>query len=118
MPQMSGVEFLHQAMEIYPDAKRALLTAYADTDAAIQAINEVKIDHFLLKPWDPPENELYPVLDDLLEDWQANYHPPFEGTRVLGTAGMPAAMSCAIFWRATTFLINGSMSNWRPAIRK
>ncbi|HME07080.1 MAG TPA: FAD-dependent oxidoreductase [Bryobacteraceae bacterium] len=84
MPHMSGVEFLHQAMAIYPDAKRALLTAYADTDAAIQAINEVKIDHFLLKPWDPPENELYPVLDDLLEDWQANYHPPFEGTRVLG----------------------------------
>ena len=84
MPQMSGVEFLHQAMELFPGAKRALLTAYADTDAAIQAINDAKVHHYLSKPWDPPENELYPVLDDLLEDWQANYRPPFEGTRVLG----------------------------------
>jgi len=84
MPQMSGVEFLHQAMEIYPDAKRALLTAYADTDAAIQAINDAKVHHYLSKPWDPPESELYPVLDDLLEDWQANYRPPYEGHRVLG----------------------------------
>ena len=85
MPQMSGVEFLRQALEIYPDAKRALLTAYADTDAAIQAINQVAVHHYLMKPWDPPETELYPVLEDMLEDWQANYHPPFEGTRVLGT---------------------------------
>src|SRR5271165_2398068 len=85
MPQMSGVEFLRQALEIYPDAKRALLTAYADTDAAIQAINQVAVHHYLMKPWDPPETELYPVLEDMLEDWQANYRPPFEGTRVLGT---------------------------------
>jgi thioredoxin reductase (NADPH) len=84
MPQMSGVDFLHEAMSIYPDAKRALLTAYGDTDAAIKAINQVKIHHYLLKPWDPPETQLYPVLEDLLEDWQANFHPPFEGIRVLG----------------------------------
>ncbi|MBI4787612.1 MAG: FAD-dependent oxidoreductase [Chloroflexi bacterium] len=84
MPEMTGVEFLAAALEIYPDAKRVLLTAYADTNAAIQAINEVKLDHYLLKPWDPPEENLYPVLQDLLDDWQANFRPAFEGVRVLG----------------------------------
>jgi len=68
MPQLNGVEFLQQAIEFYPHAKRALLTAYADTDAAIQAINAVAIHHYLLKPWDPPEEKLYPVIDDLLSD--------------------------------------------------
>ena len=85
MPQLDGVGFLSQAMELYPDAKRALLTAYADTDAAIRAINEVKIHHYLLKPWDPPEEQLYPVIDDLLDDWLSNYKPPFDGIRVLGS---------------------------------
>src|SRR5271166_2193926 len=89
MPQMTGVEFLGQAMEFFPDAKRVLLTAYADTDAAIQAINGAKIHHYLLKPWDPPEEHLYPVLDDLLEDWRASFRPPFEGMRVLGTRWSP-----------------------------
>ena len=84
MPLVSGVEFLEQAMTIYPDAKRALLTAYADTDAAIRAINTVKIDYYLMKPWEPPEEQLYPVLDDLLDDWQASYRPGFEGIRVIG----------------------------------
>jgi thioredoxin reductase (NADPH) len=84
MPQMSGVEFLEQAMEYYPGAKRVLLTAYADTDAAIRAINSVKIDYYLLKPWEPPEEHLYPVLNDLLDDWQAAFRPPFEGLRVVG----------------------------------
>lgn len=84
MPEMSGVEFIRRAIDIYPDARRVLLTAYADTDAAIQAINEAKIHHYLLKPWDPPERQLYPVLDDLLEDWQASYRPAFSGVRVLG----------------------------------
>jgi thioredoxin reductase (NADPH) len=84
MPQMNGVEFLAQAMTFYPEARRALLTAYADTDAAIQAINAVAIHHYLLKPWDPPEAQLYPVLDDLLDDWRAAYRPPFEGVRVVG----------------------------------
>ena len=89
MPQMTGVEFLGQAMEFFPKAKRVLLTAYADTDAAIQAINSAKIHHYLLKPWDPPEEHLYPVLDDLLADWMGSFRPPFEGMRVLGTRWNP-----------------------------
>ena len=84
MPGMTGVEFLEQAIASFPDAKRVLLTAYADTNAAIRAINAVKLDHYLMKPWDPPQEQLYPVLDDLLEDWQASYRPPFEGIRVVG----------------------------------
>ena len=71
MPKMDGVAFLKEAMQIFPDAKRALLTAYADTSAAIGAINEANIHFFFLKPWDPPEEHLYPQLDDLLDDWQA-----------------------------------------------
>src|SRR6266404_3765793 len=89
MPRMSGVEFLEKAIELYPDAKRALLTAYADTDAAIRAINSVQIDHYLMKPWDPPEERLYGVVDDLLDDWQASYHPMFEGVRVIGHRWSP-----------------------------
>jgi thioredoxin reductase (NADPH) len=84
MPQMSGVEFLEQARTVFPDAKRVLLTAYADTEAAIRAINTVKVDYYSMKPWDPPEVNLYPVLDDLLGDWQAQYRPPFQGIRVIG----------------------------------
>lgn len=84
MPRMTGVEFLEKAIELFPEAKRALLTAYADTDAAIRAINNVHIDHYLMKPWDPPEERLYGVIDDMLDDWQASYHPAFEGVRVLG----------------------------------
>src|SRR5437764_4904940 len=89
MPRMDGIEFLQQAMGIYPSAKRALLTAYADTNAAISAINEAGINYFFLKPWDPPEEHLYPQLDDLLDDWQASYRPAFEGIRVLGTRWSP-----------------------------
>lgn len=89
MPQMSGVEFLEQAMSMFPDAKRALLTAYADTDAAIRAINTTKIDYYLMKPWDPPEERLYPVLDDLLDYWLVNFRPPFEGIRVIGNRWSP-----------------------------
>src|SRR5579884_1986932 len=84
MPHMTGVEFLAQAINLFPDAKRVLLTAYADTEAAIQAINTVRIDYYLMKPWDPPEEQLYPVLQDLLDDWIADYHPPFQGVRVVG----------------------------------
>ena len=91
MPGLSGVEFLEQALTLYPDAKRVLLTAYADTDAAIAAINEAGIDHYLLKPWHPPEENLYPVLDELLEDWQAAFPPQFEGIRVLGNRWSPAS---------------------------
>jgi thioredoxin reductase (NADPH) len=89
MPHMSGVEFLAQATRLYPDAKRALLTAYADTNAAIEAINTAAVHYYLLKPWDPPEEALYPVLDDLLDDWQAGYRPPFEGIRIVGHRWSP-----------------------------
>ena len=85
MPQMNGIEFLARAIQSHPEPKRVLLTAYADTDAAIKAINEVKLNHYLLKPWDPPEQHLYPVLDDLLERWRESYRAPFEGVRLLGT---------------------------------
>lgn len=89
MPRMNGVEFLQEGMQLFPEAKRALLTAYADTTAAISAINEASINYFFLKPWDPPEDHLYPQLDDLLDDWRASYRPAFEGIRVLGTRWSP-----------------------------
>lgn len=89
MPHMDGVGFLQEARQIYPEAKRALLTAYADTTAAISAINQANIDYFFMKPWDPPAEHLYPQLNDLLDDWQASYRPAFEGIRVLGTRWSP-----------------------------
>src|ERR1700693_1294056 len=89
MPQMDGVTFLQEAMRMFPEAKRALLTAYADTNAAISAINQANINYFFLKPWDPPAEHLYPQLDDLLDDWKASYRPAFEGIRVLGTRWSP-----------------------------
>src|SRR6202453_4833076 len=84
MPGMTGVEFLERSRAVYPECRRVLLTAYADTEAAIQAINSARIHYYLNKPWDPPEEKLYPVLSDLLEDWTAGYQPPFEGLRVIG----------------------------------
>ncbi|MBB4080385.1 thioredoxin reductase (NADPH) [Lewinella aquimaris] len=84
MPEMLGVEFLEKARPIYPNAKRVLLTAYSDTEAAIKAINDVQLDYYLLKPWDPPEEKLFPVLDELLEDWKLGYRPAFRGIRVVG----------------------------------
>ncbi len=89
MPGMTGVEFLERARELYPEARRVLLTAYADTEVAIRAINTARIHYYLTKPWDPPEEKLYPVLTDLLEDWQAGYRPPFEGLRVIGHRWSP-----------------------------
>jgi thioredoxin reductase (NADPH) len=97
MPEMSGVDFISRAINLYPEAKRVLLTAYADTDAAIQAINHARIHHYLLKPWDPPEEQLYPVLDDLLEDWQANHRPVFAGVRVLGHRWSPRSYAIRDF---------------------
>jgi len=91
MPRMTGVDFLERAMEFYPEAKRALLTAYADTDAAIRAINNAQVDYYLMKPWHPPEEKLYPVLDDLLEDWRTSFRPPFQGIRVIGHRWSPHA---------------------------
>src|SRR5271165_5428219 len=81
MPRMDGVGFLQAAREIFPDAKRALLTAYADTNAAISAINQANLDYFFMKPWDPPSEHLYPQLNELLDDWRATYRPAFEGVR-------------------------------------
>jgi thioredoxin reductase (NADPH) len=89
MPRMDGVGFLQEARQIFPDAKRALLTAYADTNAAISAINQANLDYFFMKPWDPPSENLYPQLDDLLGDWRASYRPAFQGIRVLGTRWSP-----------------------------
>lgn len=89
MPAMTGVELLGEARPIYPEAKRVLLTAYADTDAAISAINDIRLDYYLMKPWDPPEERLFPVLDDLLDDWLARHRPVFEGVRVIGHRWSP-----------------------------
>jgi thioredoxin reductase (NADPH) len=85
MPEMSGVEFLEQAILAYPQAKRVLLTAYADTEAAIASINEVGLDYYLMKPWHPPEERLYPILDELIEDWKMHVRMPYEGIRIAGT---------------------------------
>src|SRR5581483_1391630 len=84
MPQLNGIEFLEQAMDLFPRARRALLTAYADTDAAIQAINVVDVDHYLLKPWDPPEEKFYPVVDELLEQWKSAGDREVEEVKVVG----------------------------------
>src|ERR1700738_1348464 len=84
MPQMNGIEFLERAMDVYPGARRVLLTAYADTGAAIDAINVVDLDHYLLKPWDPPEEKLYPVVDALLDAWLESDHRPGPGTKGVG----------------------------------
>jgi len=97
MPSMTGTAFLLEAQKVFPEAKRILLTAYADTDAAIQAINDVGLDQYLMKPWTPPEDKLYPVLDDALDDWQANADKPFEGVRVFGTTWSPTTFEIKAF---------------------
>ena len=97
MPEMTGTEFLLAAQEVFPQAKRLLLTAYADTEAAIQAINDVGLDQYLLKPWSPPEERLYPVLDDALDDGQAHADVPFDGISVLGTTWSPATYETKAF---------------------
>ena len=84
MPEMSGTEFLEEAIKIFPQARRVLLTAYADTEAAIDSINSIRLDYYLMKPWHPPEDKLYPVLDELLEDWNVRTHLPFDGIRIAG----------------------------------
>jgi thioredoxin reductase (NADPH) len=90
MPQISGTEFLMQAVTLQPEARRVLLTAYADSNAAIEAINKVKLNHYLMKPWEPPEQNLYPVISDLLEDWNASSREMFEGVHVIGTRWSPS----------------------------
>jgi thioredoxin reductase (NADPH) len=97
MPGMSGTEFLSEVMKLHPASRRVLLTAYADTDAAIAGINDVALDHYLMKPWDPPEQRLYPVLDDLLAEWRARVIPAFEGIRVLGSQWSPQSFTTKEF---------------------
>jgi thioredoxin reductase (NADPH) len=89
MPEMDGVTFLEEARTIYDHAKQVLLTAYSDTEAAIKAINQVKLDYYLLKPWSPPEEKLYPVIDDLLDEWHSHYRPDHEGLRIVGFQWSP-----------------------------
>jgi len=89
MPEMTGTQLLGALKEIHPDSRRVLLTAYADTEAAIQSINEVGLDHYLMKPWDPPEQKLYPILDDLLSEWKSRAHLPFDGIRIAGARFSP-----------------------------
>ncbi len=89
MPEMLGVDFLQKAKEIFPEAKRILLTAYSDTEAAIRAINDVQLDYYLMKPWDPPEEKLFPALNDQLEEWQSRYTPAFQGIRIVGYQWSP-----------------------------
>src|SRR4249920_2298069 len=89
MPEMEGVVYLEKANEIFPEAKKILLTAYSDIEAAIRAINSVKLDYYLLKPWHPPEEKLFPVVNDLLDEWHAFYKPDNEGTRIIGFQWSP-----------------------------
>jgi len=100
MPHMTGTQFLKEAIKLYPDARRVLLTAYADTETAITAINEIGLDHYLLKPWEPPTERLYPVLEDLLSDWFARARPAFDGIRVAGHSSSPASFAVKDFLAA------------------
>src|SRR6185437_11330760 len=110
MPGMSGIEFLEQAMDLFPLARRILLTAYADTDAAIQAINVVDLDHYLLKPWDPPEEKLYPVVDGLLEAWRQAPERAIPHTKLIGHRWHARS------WEARNFLVrNGLHYKWFEA---
>ena len=97
MPRMTGIEFLAAASKLHPKARRVLLTAYADTDVAIAGINDIALDHYLMKPWDPPEQRLYPVLDDLLSEWRTRVEPSFDGIRVLGSHWSPASFEAKEF---------------------
>ena len=97
MPEMTGTQFLIEALKLYPDARRVLLTAYADTDTAITAINSIGLDHYLLKPWEPPSERLYPVLDDLLSEWFARARPEYDGIRVAGATFSPESYAIRDF---------------------
>ena len=97
MPEMTGTELLSEVLRLYPDSRRVLLTAYADTQAAITGINDVGLNHYLLKPWDPPDQRLYPVLDDLLSDWTAHVRLPYDGIRVAGARSSPRSYAVKEF---------------------
>ena len=114
MPGLSGVDVLQRGRELHPKARTVLLTAYADTDAAISAINDVRLDHYILKPWDPPEERLFPILDDLLDTWEADFHPPFTGLRLVGHRWSPDATASATSSPATSCRSSGSTSSATP----
>lgn len=97
MPDMTGTELLRELRKLHPDTKRTLLTAYADSEAAIAAINDVALDHYLMKPWDPPDRRLYPVLDDLLGDWSAHARPSFDGVKIIGSRWSPQSFDTREF---------------------
>ncbi|MFP2997765.1 FAD-dependent oxidoreductase [Spongiivirga sp. MCCC 1A20706] len=103
MPEMLGVEFLEKALQVFPRAKRVLLTAYSDTDAAIKAINDIQLDYYLLKPWNPPEEKLYPVIDDILDDWLASFSPNFSGLRIVGYQFSPKTHAIKDFLAGNLF---------------
>lgn len=103
MPDMAGVDFLREARKTFPTAKRVLLTAYSDTDSAIRAINEVQLDYYITKPWDPPEEKLYPILDDLLADWKAAFRPAFEGLKLIGYQFSPRSHELKDFLAGNLF---------------
>lgn len=103
MPEMLGVDFLKQARTLFPEAKYTLLTAYSDTDAAVRAINEVRLDHYISKPWDPPEEKLFPILDELLADWQQRYRPEYEGLRLVGYQFSPRSHALKDFLAGNLF---------------
>ncbi|TAE24348.1 MAG: response regulator [Cytophagales bacterium] len=103
MPEMGGVDFLKKARTVFPNAKRVLLTAYSDTDAAVRAINEVQLDYYIAKPWDPPQEKLYPILDDLLSDWRSSYRPAFEGLKLIGYQFSPASHELKDFLAGNLF---------------
>ena len=111
MPGMPGTEYLVEARKLVPDAKRVLLTAYADTEAAIQAINEVALDYYLLKPWDPPEEQLYPVVEDLLTTWESGAALESGGVRVIGHRFSRTRTTCATSSPATACRSAGSTSS-------
>jgi len=103
MPEMQGVDFLEKARSVFPEAKRVLLTAYSDTDAAIKAINDVQLDYYLMKPWDPPDEKLYPVITELLEDWQSSVIPEYTGIRVVGFQFSPKSHKIKDFLSGNLF---------------
>ncbi len=115
MPIMSGTEFLIKAQQFYPDARKVLLTAYADTEAAITSINTIGLDRYLMKPWDPPEQNLFPALDDLLSDWWHTVPPPYDGIRVAGALWSSDRTISKIFWPVTASPISGRTS--RPTAK-
>ena len=114
MPAMQGTEFLREAMKLHPEARKVLLTAYADTEAAISSINEIGLDHYLIKPWDPPAERLYPVLDDLLGDWSARCGCPMKESASPERAGRRRALPPRNSCRATRSPISGSTSRTMP----